>query len=368
MAGDLKAIAGFQTLTGLVKAHFDQSKNRMLEREVFTTKKVVGGDGLAKWHQIDASRELAGFTGRSGAAIEVANLDLAERESKPATVILSKKIDGHELLLQGWPDGRQGEGMQLLPSAAQRIQDEAIDLANRVGATREWACARALEGSIAVTASSPAGSKTAFTVSFPNIQTLTAGGAYFSSASTKLITDTTSGKPSLFNFKRKMSDVAGLALKRILINAAIVAQTRACTEVQNLVRGSIPNAPVLPSLDMVNVAIAGEGARFVEYDGNYTASGTVTRFVTDTYAFGLPESNEHFQMHEGYGVVPLGAGVIGTEGMGSALNLMTLSQAGIWSYAVLNPRPPIHVEIFVGCTFLPVVAYEKAVIKATVNS
>lgn len=367
MAHDLKAIAGFETLTGLVKTHFDQSANRYLQNNVFTKKKAILGD-VAKWHQIDASRELAPFTGRKGAAIEVANLGVAERTASPATIILSKKIDGHELFREGWPDGRMGPGMQLLPNANVRIQDEAIDLTNQIGATREWACARTLEGSLAVTATSPPGSKTAFTLAWPGVQTLAAGGAYFSDNTKKLITDTTAAKPSLYNFKKKMTDNAGLALGRILINAAIMAQVRNVTEVQNLVRGSIPNAPVLPTKDMINAAISGESAQFVEYDGNYTVGGTVTRFILDANAIGLPASNEYFEMHEGYGVIPLGAGVIGTEGFGDVVSLMKLSQPGVWSYAVLNPRPPIHVEVFVGCTFLPVLAYEKAVILATVNS
>lgn len=365
MGSDLKPLLKFDTLTGVVRTFFDQSKNRVLSREYFRRKKPIMGE-MAKWHRLAASREPAPFAGRTGTAIATKLMDVDEEKAAPASIRVFKEIKGHELFLEGWPSEREGDGLQLLPNAQQKISDELQDLVNQVTCSLEIACRMACAGSIVIDATNFPGSKTVATVSFSGVQTLTAGGAYLSDASKKIVTDETTDKPSVFNMKRKLQDNAGLALGPILMNAKMTAQARRNTELQNLVRGSIPGAPVVPNVDQINTALAGERARIVEYDGNYTLSGTVTRILPDDKAICLPENFEDIlELHEGYEVVPAGGNVIGTEGR--ALELMRLRTPGIASYAVLNPDPPISVKLYVLYTFLPVLKYDKGVVYATLN-
>jgi len=378
MAFDLAPIAGYQTLTGLVKAFFDQSRNRMLQSMFFGKKKNILGE-YAKFHTIRASRGLAPIVGRRDTAVEQNLLGLEEREVAPLNILVSKTLYATDVLQGGWPTpGREGPGLQLLPNAAQRVADEVQDLVNMVPATLEWAAGKLLfTGTIPISAANVPGSKFTKTITFDNTQTLNGGSAFWSTSSSKLVTDTHSGALDRASFpaiKHKMRSVAGLEASRILVNFLQTAELQANTEIQNIFRGSVPGAPVMPaSIDAINTVTKAQGLNleFMEYNAGYVPSGgAFTRFVPDGYYCALPDTNEFFEMHEGYGEIPVGpiVGAVGTPSAAGGLDLIKLSSPGIWSYAVLNPKPPLSWELFVGYRGLPVVTFGESIIHGTTSA
>lgn len=368
MPSELEAILGFQTLTGVVRAHWDQSPNRYISKTLFTRKKSVLGE-TAKWHQIKASRELAPFTGADAPPIRVELLGVEEREHGLAHILLSKEIPGRALFQEGWPtEGRQGPGLQLLPNARARIDDERAELMTMVEGAVEYLCAGAVNGRIQVDSTKVPGSKVKFDVQFDSVQTLNAGGAYWGTGSTKILTDTTAGKPSVPNFKLKFDTVAGVPFRRWLGTYKETAKLRNCEEIQKAVRGSVAGAGFTPTTAALRTILLDEGVEWNEYSGVYTKSGVVTRFLTDGTVIGLPADNTFFEMHEGHAVIPTGGatGIIGAPG--GELGMMRLSTPGIYAYAILKPRPPVAVELFVGWSGLPVLTYGPSVITATVDA
>jgi hypothetical protein len=293
-------------------------------------------DGIqARWDVLQPSRQTAGFRVPNQAA---SKLDLMSVDTRTATCLLMNLEKALDEAALGW---LREPGTAEQNNARGLITREQADLEARIAYTVEWACARALSGSL--------------TVRIGGVdRTLDYGldATHKPTAAASWASDDTDIPADVGAWSELVERDSGYAAADAYVNRNTMAYLVRNTQVQNLLgEGTVRE----------QVGSAGQVTHFMGLDwhvynaGYIDSDGTFQRFIPDDTVVILPRENVFGRLQTGSQMIPAGGG---------AEELVKVY--GGFSYAVVQTNPP-GVNVYVGRNFLPVVTVPDAVVYADVT-
>lgn len=293
-------------------------------------------DGIqARWDVLKPSRQKAGFRVPNQPAGKLGLVGVDSRSATCLLMNLEKALDEGAL---GWLR-EPGEPEQ--NNARALITREQADLEARVAYTVEWACSRALAGTLTVEVG---GVSRTIDYGLDPTHTPTAAASWDD--------DGTDIPADVGAWAERVERDSGYAAADAYCNRNTMAYIVKNSQVQNLLgQGTVRE----------QVAESGYVTHFMGLDwhvynaGYIDGAGQFQRFIPDDRVVILPRENVFGRLQLGSQMIPAGGG---SQDLAKVY--------GGFSYAVVETNPP-GVNLYVGKNFLPVLVMPDAVVYADVT-